>query len=138
MSAAKERADVLIIGAGAAGGMMAKTLAEAGLRVVCLDQGPWFPPSEKPHWGSDWEWQRATRWATEVNLRNRPNDYPVDTEFRTYFDVERRRRLDRRLHSGLAEIPAERFSQRGRTRLRARLADQLRGFGALLRRGRRA
>jgi choline dehydrogenase-like flavoprotein len=80
MSAARERADVLIIGSGAAGGMMAKTLAEAGLRVVCLDQGPWFPPSEKPHWGSDWEWQRATRWATEVNIRNLPNDYPVQTD----------------------------------------------------------
>ena len=79
MSPATARADVLVIGTGAGGGLMAKQLAEAGLRVVCLDQGPWFPPGEKPHWHSDWEWQRATRWATEVNIRHRTNDYPVDT-----------------------------------------------------------
>ena len=71
-------ADVLIIGAGAAGGLIAKTLAEAGLKVVCLDQGPWFTPREKPHARPDWEWQRATRWSTSVNTRS-SDDYPIDT-----------------------------------------------------------
>ncbi len=74
-----ERAEVLIIGSGAAGGLMAKTLAEAGAKVVVLDQGPWFPPAERPHWKPDWEWQRATNWSTIVNVRKRPNDYPIDT-----------------------------------------------------------
>ncbi len=75
-----ERADVLIIGTGAAGGLMAKELAEDGLRVVCLEQGPWFTPETKPHHRTDWEWQRASRWATESNVRGLSNDYPVDTD----------------------------------------------------------
>jgi 2-methyl-1,2-propanediol dehydrogenase len=80
MSSAADRLDVLIIGTGAGGGVMAKVLAEAGLKVTCLDQGPWFPASEKPHWRADWEWQRASRWATEVNIRSLANDYPIDTD----------------------------------------------------------
>ncbi|MCX5516745.1 GMC family oxidoreductase [Kaistia algarum] len=72
--------DVLVVGAGAAGALIARTLAEAGLDVVCLDQGPWFPAAEKPHWHSDWEWQRVTDWSTTVNNRQRPNDYPIDTQ----------------------------------------------------------
>lgn len=70
---------VLIIGTGAAGGIIAKTLAEAGLDVVCLDQGPWFSAREKPHFRSDWEWQRTRTWSTTVNTRKRANDYPIDT-----------------------------------------------------------
>ncbi|MBN9022071.1 MAG: GMC family oxidoreductase [Rhizobiales bacterium] len=59
---------------------MAKELAEAGLSVTCLDQGRWVLPEEKPHADADWEWQRASRWATEVNVRGLSNDYPVDTD----------------------------------------------------------
>jgi len=77
---ASDKVDVLIIGTGAAGGIMAKELAEAGLSVTCLDQGPWVPPEAKPHRDADWEWQRATRWATETNIRGLANDYPVDTD----------------------------------------------------------
>jgi choline dehydrogenase-like flavoprotein len=36
----KDRVDFLVIGAGAAGGVMAKELATAGFRVVVLEQGP--------------------------------------------------------------------------------------------------
>ena len=36
-----ERADVLIIGAGASGGVVGRRLAEAGFKVVCLEQGQW-------------------------------------------------------------------------------------------------
>ena len=36
-----ERADVVIIGAGASGGAAAKVLAERGMRVVALERGPW-------------------------------------------------------------------------------------------------
>jgi choline dehydrogenase-like flavoprotein len=36
-----ERAEVLIIGAGASGGVAAGALSEAGFDVVCLEQGEW-------------------------------------------------------------------------------------------------
>ena len=35
------RADACIIGAGASGATVAKVLAENGVRVVCLEKGPW-------------------------------------------------------------------------------------------------
>ena len=43
---AVEPADVLIIGAGASGGVVAKRLAEAGFGVVCLEQGDWHDKGE--------------------------------------------------------------------------------------------
>ncbi len=41
--------DFLVIGAGAAGGVMAKELATAGFRVVVLEQGPWRRASDFKH-----------------------------------------------------------------------------------------
>ncbi len=41
----REPVDVCIVGAGAGGAVVAKELAEAGLRVVLLDAGPRFDPS---------------------------------------------------------------------------------------------
>ena len=41
MAAREEPADVLIIGSGATGAIAAKVLGEAGLQVVCLEQGGW-------------------------------------------------------------------------------------------------
>jgi choline dehydrogenase-like flavoprotein len=38
--------DVVLIGAGAAGGTAAKVLTEAGVNVVCLERGPWIKPEE--------------------------------------------------------------------------------------------
>lgn len=72
--------DVLIIGSGMGGAVATKILAESGLSVVCLEQGPWTPPEDHPHYSSDWEWQRATNWNTAGNIRRRPYDYPVATE----------------------------------------------------------
>ncbi len=71
-------ADVLIIGAGASGSVAAKTLGEAGFRVVCLEQGDWpdyeLARADKPDYeltqGRDWNWNPITRkW---------PGDYPID------------------------------------------------------------
>src|SRR3546814_7791753 len=44
--------DVVIVGAGASGGTAAKVLAEAGLKVVGLDRGPWLKP-EKDYSGDE-------------------------------------------------------------------------------------
>lgn len=41
-----EDADVVIIGAGAAGGVLAKELSEAGVRVVVLEAGPLRDPQK--------------------------------------------------------------------------------------------
>lgn len=46
--------DVLIIGTGATGSVLAGQLAEAGLSVTCLEAGPYWHPEED--WASD-EWE---------------------------------------------------------------------------------
>jgi len=46
-----ERVDVVIVGAGATGGTVAKVLAERGLTVVGLERGPWLRPRE--HFSGD-------------------------------------------------------------------------------------
>lgn len=71
-------ADVLIVGAGASGGVAALRLARAGLRVVCLEQGGWTDPAAYPGAGPDWELVARRRWASSPNVRNLPADYPLD------------------------------------------------------------
>lgn len=44
-----EPVDFLVIGAGAAGGVMAKELSTAGFRVVVLEQGPYHRPGDFHH-----------------------------------------------------------------------------------------
>ena len=74
-----DHADVVIVGSGPGGVIPATVLARKGIRVVCLEQGSWFPPAERPHHGRDWEWRRATDWSIAVNVRAHPHDYPVDS-----------------------------------------------------------
>lgn len=76
--ATPEQADVLIIGSGMGGAAVAKVLAEGGIRVVCLEQGPWVRPEDYPHSSRDWEIQRSRgHWSTRPNVRQLPEDYPV-------------------------------------------------------------
>ncbi len=76
---AHDRADVLIVGSGMGGATAAKVLAEAGLKVVCLEQGPWTRPEDHPHDDPDWEWRRLTSFNTSPMVRRLAQDYPVDT-----------------------------------------------------------
>ena len=70
-------ADVLVIGAGASGGAFSWSLAQAGIKVVCLEQGGWVPldafdtsePAAQLHWQTDFN--------PNPNLRALPEDYPV-------------------------------------------------------------
>ena len=77
---ATEPADVLIIGAGASGGVVGRRLAEAGFSVVCLEQGDWHDKAEYPGNKLDWELTARKQWATSPNIRGLPEDYPVVEE----------------------------------------------------------
>ena len=66
---ATEPADVLIVGAGASGGVVALRLAEAGFRVVCLEQGDWHDKGEYRGAELDWELTMRKQWSTSPNVR---------------------------------------------------------------------
>ncbi len=80
MATAHDVADVLIIGAGAAGAAAAWSLASGGLDVVCLEQGDWIEPTDYPHSSVDWELHRQTDFAKDPNVRQRPEDYPLNND----------------------------------------------------------
>jgi choline dehydrogenase-like flavoprotein len=71
------RRDVLVVGAGAAGAVVAKRLAEAGFRVVCLEQGGWRSAGEFPGDKLEWELLVEHAWHPDPNVRARPEDYPT-------------------------------------------------------------
>jgi choline dehydrogenase-like flavoprotein len=81
MMAGAERADVVVIGAGAAGAALSWRLASRGARVICLEQGDWVRaeefPSARPL--TEVEFRRG-RFNFDPNIRRRPEDYPVVTE----------------------------------------------------------
>lgn len=72
-------ADVLIIGAGASGGVAAKLLAEAGFRVVVLEQGQWPDPSTFPGDKPEYEVLNSGHFHPDPNVRKWAADYPINT-----------------------------------------------------------
>ena len=66
---AHERVDFLVVGAGAAGGVVAKELAMAGFTVVVLEQGPWLQERDFQH---DELWAREKHALTNDHARQ-PN-----------------------------------------------------------------
>jgi len=73
-----EPVDVVIVGAGPAGGVLATRLVDAGLRVVALEQGDWHDPSTFPAAQPDLELVMRGRWSPDPNVRATAADYPVD------------------------------------------------------------
>lgn len=67
-----------MIGAGASGGALVWSLAEAGFDVLCLDQGGWVEPSQYPTTEKDWEVRRQTDFNADPNQRKLDQDYPVN------------------------------------------------------------
>ena len=75
----RDRVDVLIVGAGASGAAVAWSLAEAGIQVLCLEQGGWVAPEAYPTARDDWELHRQTDFHPDPNVRGLPADYPLNT-----------------------------------------------------------
>ena len=71
-------ADVVIVGAGLSGAVMAAELAAAGKRVVLLERGRQWDPQDYrgPH--DDWEAAATGPWNPSPNRRKLPEDYPID------------------------------------------------------------
>ena len=78
LSRSADRADVLVIGAGAGGSVAARYLAEAGFRVVCLEQGDWANPDEFPGDKLEFELVSEAQWSPDPNVRRQPADYPLE------------------------------------------------------------
>lgn len=72
--------DILVIGAGAAGAVVTKRLAEEGFRVVCLEQGDWPDPNGYRGAEDDWELTGLKQFALDPNVRAAEADYPVTTD----------------------------------------------------------
>ena len=70
--------DVLVIGAGASGAAFVWSLSEAGIDVMCLEQGGWVDPSSYPSTLDNWELHRQTDFNPDPNFRDLPQDYPVN------------------------------------------------------------
>jgi choline dehydrogenase-like flavoprotein len=70
--------DVLIVGAGASGAVVARHLTGAGLSVLCLEQGDWVDPSEFPGERREYDALITRRWHPNPNLRGAGSDYPID------------------------------------------------------------
>ena len=71
--------DVLIVGAGASGGVAALELASRGLKVVCLEQGGWNLPDDFTAGKPEWELTRLKQWNSSPNVRQNQADYPIDS-----------------------------------------------------------
>jgi choline dehydrogenase-like flavoprotein len=70
--------DVVIIGAGASGGVAAGRLVEAGYSVVCLEQGRWPDRASFPGASDEWELAGRQLWSGDPMVRRGPGDYPID------------------------------------------------------------
>ncbi|CCG02338.1 GMC family oxidoreductase [Blastococcus saxobsidens] len=75
--ASYSEADVLVIGAGAGGAAVSKRLSDAGITVICLEQGDWVHPLQHPHFHSEWEIEKRRGWSHDPNVRQLPEDYPT-------------------------------------------------------------
>ena len=78
---ARDVFDVVIVGAGPSGAVAAKRFAEAGLSVVCLEQGDYPDYTKIRNDRLDFEYSKDRHYSWNPNTRKDSSDYPVnDTE----------------------------------------------------------
>ena len=75
-----EPVGVLVIGAGASGAAFAWSIADTGMNVLCLEQGPWMKQEDYPSNGLDWEARGLGEFSLSPNVRALPADYPVNEQ----------------------------------------------------------
>ena len=75
-----EPVDVLIIGAGASGAAIAWSLVETRMRILCLEQGPHLHDKNFPSRREDYELARYGDFSCDPNVRQLPQDYPINVE----------------------------------------------------------
>jgi choline dehydrogenase-like flavoprotein len=71
-------ADVLVIGAGASSAAFCWSLSQAGINVVCLEQGGWLPQNAFPTSDPDAQLHLQTDFNFNPNVRKLPEDYPIN------------------------------------------------------------
>ena len=74
---ARDESDVLVIGAGLSGAITSLRLAQAGIRVTCLEQGEWQNPEDYPGDKPTFEVAAMGPWHANPNVRGNSADYPV-------------------------------------------------------------
>jgi len=79
--------DVLIVGAGPSGSIVAGEMARQGFSVVCLEQGRWFNNEEFPGAKQEWELLSQQRWSPDPNVRRTAEDYPMAVDQSDLFPV---------------------------------------------------
>lgn len=75
-----DEVDVLVIGAGAAGSVVASALAETKLRVLCLEQGNFTDPSSYPGANELTYEQNKKLFNPNPNIRQQEVDYPINDQ----------------------------------------------------------
>lgn len=78
MGQIEDAVDVLVIGAGPSGAAFTWSLSEAGIDVLCLEQGDWPDKAAYPPLFDDHEVRRQAEWNPDPNVRGLPQDYPIN------------------------------------------------------------
>ena len=129
------KADVLVIGAGAGGSVAARHLAEAGFKVVCLEQGGWENASDFPGDKLEWELVSDAQWSPNPNTRQHPSDYPLEVSGSPITPVMYNAVGGSTIHfcAQWVRLRPQDYKLRTLHGHRRRLADLLRGDEAVLR-----
>jgi len=77
-SSLNDPVDVVVIGAGPAGSIVAHELSRQGLSVIGLEQGFNPTPEKYPRDEPEWELISQKTYNSDPNIRDNPQDYPIN------------------------------------------------------------